>query len=557
MTTEPNRTLEYALKYAAAGIAVFPCNKEDKSPLIRDGHYGATTDEKKIRKWFTKHTDALIGGPTDQFLIVDCDLKHGRAAEHSHDALMPYIDADSPQVRTMNRGYHYYFKATPEVAHQKQKYLPHIDILSGPGGYTIMPDGDSYKAHGRMEQFIEKLLNLPALDSEIVKHINGEIDVPHLNVLSERKNVGRKKSKNNADLDPEVLESKKDENEEKMAKRAMERSDMRIYDSTIREFSTTSQEKYKGEAIKVGRKTMSSGMVVDFFFDRSIQKAMAKYLSVKTKIDGLKADDNRTKFQSLLPGHADRRASMGSRWAESSNQSHIIVRDFSNHFKDGYIDYNLVRLHSCIMHGYKQTNMRAPSFYVMFMDLMEKAGVVTFDIPRYRTLSGLTPTDIKVANGFLRLMAIKGLYKGGEDSTVYSIKFIAAWCNVSASAAKNAKQKMIKLGMMTKTGETAGVGKMQTDVYTLDENMIIRKDPSEAKEDADYASAKKAANKTTHAVKVTSIFTKKKPKKPDKSPPRKSNPSVVNKEKPVNERQFYEDERNVAAALARYSQRYD
>ena len=53
--------LEYALKYAALGWAIFPCRPNDKRPATSHGCLDATTDADQIREWWTKIPDLNIG----------------------------------------------------------------------------------------------------------------------------------------------------------------------------------------------------------------------------------------------------------------------------------------------------------------------------------------------------------------------------------------------------------------------------------------------------------------------------------------------------------------
>jgi len=70
--------LSAALAYAGQGTPVFPCSNVDKSPLTPHGHKDATTDKKRIRKWWTEFPKAMIGvpmGPASGVFCVDLDLK--------------------------------------------------------------------------------------------------------------------------------------------------------------------------------------------------------------------------------------------------------------------------------------------------------------------------------------------------------------------------------------------------------------------------------------------------------------------------------------------------
>ena len=80
--------LTAALEYAAKGLPVFPCwntpDDEDKhkSPMTPHGFKDATTDPVKIKRWWQKSPNALIGLPTGDIsgiAVLDLDIKKGKA----------------------------------------------------------------------------------------------------------------------------------------------------------------------------------------------------------------------------------------------------------------------------------------------------------------------------------------------------------------------------------------------------------------------------------------------------------------------------------------------
>ena len=69
-----------ALRYAARGFRVFPCQPRGKAPLLGkdkggNGFHDATTDAETIRAWWEKHPTANIGIATghDGIFVVDID----------------------------------------------------------------------------------------------------------------------------------------------------------------------------------------------------------------------------------------------------------------------------------------------------------------------------------------------------------------------------------------------------------------------------------------------------------------------------------------------------
>jgi hypothetical protein len=144
--------LEIALKYAERGIKIFPCNIK-KAPAIKHGKgfRDATSDPAKIKEWWTKFPDALVGSPNDQFTVIDCDshnlcyvgkMLHEDAVTRLKQEQI--ITDDAIEVRTISGGTHYYFKKD-STATRQIKCLPFIDLLAD-GGYVILPDQTHYVA---------------------------------------------------------------------------------------------------------------------------------------------------------------------------------------------------------------------------------------------------------------------------------------------------------------------------------------------------------------------------------------------------------------------------
>jgi hypothetical protein len=98
--SQESGNLTVALKLARSGLPVFPC-KPDKSPLTTNGFKAATTDEKQIERWWSKHPDAMPGLPTGAasgVAVLDIDRKGDkdgfkalkRAGLHK-TAMAPYV----------------------------------------------------------------------------------------------------------------------------------------------------------------------------------------------------------------------------------------------------------------------------------------------------------------------------------------------------------------------------------------------------------------------------------------------------------------------------------
>jgi Bifunctional DNA primase/polymerase, N-terminal len=139
--------LRSALWYASIGQPVFPCypweGDKAKSPLTTNGFHDATVDQLQIRKWWTQHPFAMIGGPVavDE-VCLDTDPRNGG----NLSALIELASlANLPPTRTvfsgrLDGGQHQFFKR-PEGSYDGAKArLPRgIDLKDGGKGYTVLP----------------------------------------------------------------------------------------------------------------------------------------------------------------------------------------------------------------------------------------------------------------------------------------------------------------------------------------------------------------------------------------------------------------------------------
>lgn len=137
--TEPAGTLlSAALRYAAQGWAVFPCEPRGKKPLTPNGFKDATTDQKTIRASWAKWTDANIGSPMGESrIVIDMDGPEADAPmmelERKHGPLPKTLEANT------GRGRHLYFNPNDARIKPSAGVLgPHLDIR-GEGSYVILP----------------------------------------------------------------------------------------------------------------------------------------------------------------------------------------------------------------------------------------------------------------------------------------------------------------------------------------------------------------------------------------------------------------------------------
>ena len=127
--------MEAALRYAAAGIPVFPlhwvkqdgtcscrmgamCQAKGKHPRIKNWSEEATTDATKVKEWWDKTPNANIGIPMGEktgLVALDVDTRH-----HGEESLAILMDENEllpPTITatTGGGGKHYIFKYTEEL----------------------------------------------------------------------------------------------------------------------------------------------------------------------------------------------------------------------------------------------------------------------------------------------------------------------------------------------------------------------------------------------------------------------------------------------------------
>ncbi|MCD1591233.1 MAG: bifunctional DNA primase/polymerase [Qipengyuania citrea] len=136
--------LDAALSYAAKDLPVFPCKPDSKRPYTSHGFEDATTDPARIREWWARWPNAMIGMPTGSdtgFWALDVD---------DPEAFERAISFEIPETRRVDtgKGYHLYFKADPAnpVTNRQRNaktgwpfpQLPGAETR-GDGGYVIVP----------------------------------------------------------------------------------------------------------------------------------------------------------------------------------------------------------------------------------------------------------------------------------------------------------------------------------------------------------------------------------------------------------------------------------
>lgn len=159
--------LQWALSYARAGVAVFPlytpidgkcdcgdekCGSPGKHPRNPHGVSEATTDEKRIREWWTKWPTANIGGRTTGLesrdtnfftTVIDIDPRHG--GETTYQELVQEIGLPpySPVHSRTGTGEHAWFRVTVACGGSSNTLGPGVDTRAK-GNYVVLPPSTHY-----------------------------------------------------------------------------------------------------------------------------------------------------------------------------------------------------------------------------------------------------------------------------------------------------------------------------------------------------------------------------------------------------------------------------
>ena len=134
--------LEWALKHAARGWAVFPCLPGAKLPAIKAWPEKATTDENQIRYWWGQNPDyniAIATGEKSNLTVLDVDDTD--LFNTSMKATQWANDGSEYVVNTPNGGYHTYYDGAGYK--NSVKKIPGADIRCE-GGYVIAAGSTGY-----------------------------------------------------------------------------------------------------------------------------------------------------------------------------------------------------------------------------------------------------------------------------------------------------------------------------------------------------------------------------------------------------------------------------
>jgi hypothetical protein len=123
-----------ALRYARAGIPVFPCKVDDKHPACEHGFKDATTDEAKINAWWQEADYNVALSPHDAgWCVVDVDPS---GLENWDTLVLRHGEPRTAEARTPRGGRHVYFEGHLPPT---QSILAEGIDTRGQGSYVLVP----------------------------------------------------------------------------------------------------------------------------------------------------------------------------------------------------------------------------------------------------------------------------------------------------------------------------------------------------------------------------------------------------------------------------------
>ncbi|WP_428491743.1 bifunctional DNA primase/polymerase [Rhodopila sp.] len=129
--------LDFALAYAKRGMRVFPV--KGKWPLIKGGCLAATTNQQKIKEWWSIWENANIGiatGTVSGVWVLDVDGAEGMASLRSLQEKYGPLP-NTVEVITGGGGKHLYFRCTASMGN-RVKFQSGLDTRAD-GGFIIAP----------------------------------------------------------------------------------------------------------------------------------------------------------------------------------------------------------------------------------------------------------------------------------------------------------------------------------------------------------------------------------------------------------------------------------
>jgi hypothetical protein len=158
--------MDHALAYAKRGFPVFPCdsNKEPIGSLAPNGVLDATTDPKKIERWWSRSPRANIGFDVTGANLVVVDFDPGSDFDQTvRDLSLPKTEL---RQRTPRGGVHLFYSIDEgeRIANSSGKIAEAVDVR-GLNGYVLLPpsrtkDGEyEWQAEGRATHRTEGMVH--------------------------------------------------------------------------------------------------------------------------------------------------------------------------------------------------------------------------------------------------------------------------------------------------------------------------------------------------------------------------------------------------------------
>jgi bifunctional DNA primase/polymerase-like protein/primase-like protein len=141
--------LNAALRYAAHGWPVFPCESRGKRPTTRNGLTDATTNREQIERWWPTDGSANVAvrtGKPSQLVVLDVDGDVGKDSLHELEREHGDLP-DTASVITPRGGQHIYFTHPGHEIRNSAGQLGFGLDIRGDGGYVLAPP--SMGANGR------------------------------------------------------------------------------------------------------------------------------------------------------------------------------------------------------------------------------------------------------------------------------------------------------------------------------------------------------------------------------------------------------------------------
>jgi hypothetical protein len=185
--------LGVALKFARAGVRVFPCdprpkekdqNSPTKRPLV-EWTKEATTDEDRLAAWWERWPNALVGLPAGpaELVIIDADRHGGPDGVAAFEDLAATHGLPSgPVVETLSGGRHYYF-AMPagEALGNSRGALPAGVDVRGAGGFVAAAGSEwRGRSYSGLDDVLEAIEggNFPVLPDWLADMLRSRPETP-------------------------------------------------------------------------------------------------------------------------------------------------------------------------------------------------------------------------------------------------------------------------------------------------------------------------------------------------------------------------------------------